>query len=81
MFRICMYVFLTWLFFSMKGFIEVFRVWVKILEFAGMLFYLFESFKQMGCARSPYYTLLILDKINLKISDKYAALSFIHGKI
>ena len=45
MFRICMYVFLTWLFFSMKGFIEVFRVWVKILEFAGMLFYLFESFR------------------------------------
>ena len=45
MFRICMYVFLTWLFFSMNGFIEVFRVWVKILEFAGMLFYLFESFK------------------------------------
>ena len=45
MFRICMYVFLTWLFFSMNGFIEVFRVWVKIFEFAGMLFYLFESFK------------------------------------
>ena len=45
MLRICMYVFLTLLFFSMNGVIEIFGVWVKILEYAGMLFYLFESFK------------------------------------
>ena len=50
--------FLTWIFFSMNGVIEIFGVWVKILEYAGILFYLFESFKWTRCARTVYYTLL-----------------------
>ena len=45
MFRISVYAFLTWLFFSMNEVIEIFGVLIKILKFAGMLFYLSEIYK------------------------------------
>ena len=38
MLRVCMYTFLMWLFLVWMGVIGIFRVWVKILEFVGMLF-------------------------------------------
>ena len=57
MFRICMYAFLTWLFFSMNEFIEILGVWVKILEFADMLFCLFKSYRM--CQNRLLYTSLV----------------------
>ena len=48
MFRICMYVFLTWLFFSMNGVIEIFEGMGKILKFAGMLFIYLKVINKQG---------------------------------
>ena len=56
------------------------RVWVEILEFAGMLFYLFESYKKAGCARFLYYTLLFLIEI-LALSFEILGISKIRDRL
>ena len=49
------------------GFIEIFRDMGKNFKVCGYTFYLFESYKQIKCARSLYYTLLKILK-NIKIT-------------
>ena len=53
----------------------MFRMWVKILKFAGMLFYLFESYKMSSsgkCFSNTYFTTLIIFFCQLSPHSSFA---------
>ena len=59
MFGFYVYTFLMWLTFSMNGVIEIFGGISKKFRVCKYAFYLFESYRQIKCTRSIYYTVLL----------------------